>query len=220
MTNVHVHRDPQVEGLIDLYDELLTESNYELPIQTHLKLLSERVLTGHKNKHTGITFVVAKKFGNKNTSEVFSSDFTLEDAQDCVSRDFGYKNWSDVTNLETLKPDLQFESLIDSLLAGDLNRIKNAVAEEPELVHQRSIRPHKATLLHYTGSNGVEAYRQVVPSNLPEIVDFLLSSGADISLKAEIYGGCTAENLMKTSKHPHDAGMIEELQSVFSRYHS
>lgn len=219
MIKINVHRDPQVESLIDLFDGLLTASNYQIPIRSHLDQLSERVLLGHKTKHPGIVFVTASKFGKKNLSDIFSSEFTLVDSRNCVAKDFRYESWAEVDSLGALKPDAAFESLVDSLLVGDLKKIKNAIAIKPELVHQRSRFPHKSTLLHYTGSNGVEGYRQVVPSNLVEIVDTLLSSGADASLTAQVYGGCTAENLMKTSKHPHDAGLFEELQNVFSRYH-
>lgn len=219
MINVEVHKDPEVESLIDLYDGLLTASNYQLPIRSHIQQLSERVLSGHENKHPGILFVTGRKFGKQNMADIFSSEFTLEDARNCVAQDFGYKNWIEVNKLGHFKPDSGFESLVDSLLSGDLEVIKNAITIKPELVHQCSSYPHKSTLLHYTGSNGVEGYRQVVPSNLVDIVDSLLSSGADISLEAQVYGGCTAEVLMKTSKHPHDAGLFEELQKTFSRYH-
>ena len=54
--------------------------------------------------------------------------------------------------------------------------------------------------------------------NLVEIVDSLLATGAAMSLKAQVYSGCTVEYLMKTGKHPHDAGLYEELQKVFNRY--
>jgi len=218
MTKINVHRDPQVESLIDLYGELLTASNYQLPIQHHLEQLSERILDGHGKKHPGIAFVTGSKFPGTHIADVFSAVFTLADAKNCVARNFGYKNWTDVTKLEDLKPDAEFESLVDALLAGDLSMIKDAIAKKPEIVHQCSSYPHKATLLHYTGSNGVEGYRQIVPSNLVDIVETLLSSGADSCLEAQVYGGCTAENLMKTSKHPHDAGMYEALQNVFNRY--
>lgn len=218
MIKINVHKDPQVSSLIDLYDGLLSASNYQLPIRSHLELLAERLLLGHMNKHPGIIFVTGRKFGRKSMDEIFSSEFSLEDARNSVAQDFGYQNWNEVNKLGEIKPDAGFESLVDSLLAGDLEVIKHAIAIKPELVHQRSSYPHKSTLLHYTGSNGVEGYRQVVPSNLVEIVDSLLSTGADISLQAQVYGGCTAEELMKTSKHPHEAGLFEALQNVFNRY--
>lgn len=218
MIKVNVHKDPEVESLIDLYDGLLTASNYHLPIRSHLDQLAERLFSGHKNKHPGIKFATSRKFGSKSIADIFSSEFTLEDARDCVAQDFSYENWNEVNKLGQLKPDAEFELLIDSLLGGNLKVVRDAIASKPELVHQCSSYPHKSTLLHYTGSNGVEGYRQVVPSNLVDIVDSLLSSGADISLEAQVYGGCTAEDLMKTSKHPHQAGLFEALQKCFSRY--
>ena len=72
--------------------------------------------------------------------------------------------------------------------------------------------------MHYTGSNGVEGYRQIVPSNLAEIVDFLLEVGADQKLEANVYGGCTARELMETSKHPYESGVIKEVQKIYNKY--
>ena len=218
MNKISVHRDPQVADLIDLFDGLLTESNYQQPIRSHLEQLSQRLLSGHKNKHPGIVFVSYSKLGKKTLPELFSSEFSLDDARECIARSFSYENWTQVESLADQKPDAVFESLVDSLLAGDLQTVKAAIEADPQLVLQRSNYPHESTLLHYTGSNGVEGYRQVVPSNLVDIVDTLLSAGADASLQAQVYGGCTAEELMKTSKHPHDAGLVEALQSVFNRY--
>ena len=215
---VTVHKDPEVESLIDLYDGLLTALNYQLPIRSHLDQLAERLLLGHKNRHLGIKFVTDRVFGNKCMDEIFSSEFSLIDARNSVAQDFGYKNWHEVDKLDHIKPDAEFELMVDRLLAGDLDGIREAIASRPELVHQCSSYPHQSTLLHYTGSNGVEGYRQVVPSNLVDILDALLSSGADMSLEAKMYGGSTAEVLMETSKHPHEAGLFEALQKTFRRY--
>ena len=99
MVNISVHRDPQVENLIDLFDGLLTASNYQIPIRSHLDQLSERVLSGHKSKHPGIAFVTSSKFGKKKLSDIFSSEFSLDDARNCVAKDFRYENWTEVDNL-------------------------------------------------------------------------------------------------------------------------
>lgn len=216
--NVVVHKDPEVKSLIQLFDGLISASHYHLPIQTHLNLLSQRLVEGHQNEHHGIGFLVHRKFGKKTLADIFSSAFSLDDARDCVAQEFGYKRWFEVTQLEQSRPDAGFEQLVDRLLAGDLKEIRNAIAFDSSVVHQHSCYPHQCTLLHYSGSNGVEGYRQVVPENLVEIVETLLAAGADTTLKAQVYGGCTAKELMKTSKHPYDAGLSAELEKVFNHY--
>jgi hypothetical protein len=72
--------------------------------------------------------------------------------------------------------------------------------------------------LHYAGTNGVESYRQIVPLNLSEIVDFLIASGADVTSKANIYGGSTPRELFETSKHSHESGVHKDVIAVFKKY--
>ena len=57
-----------------------------------------------------------------------------------------------------------------------------------------------------------------MPSNLPEIVDLLLSAGSDTMRLANLYGGSDARGLTETSKHPHEAGVIPALQHVYDKY--
>ena len=216
--HVKVHQDPQIESLIDLYADLLSESSYQLPIRDHLEQLAARLKQGHKDRHPALCFMVGKKLGKPSLNDVFTSEFSEANAKECLAQDFGYDNWDCVLELGDLKPDADFESLVDKMLAGDSQELKAALARDPELVHRCSTYPHKATLLHYTGSNGVEWYRQVVPMNLVEIVDMLLLAGADMSLQANVYGGCTAEELMKTSKHPYESALYEPLQKVFDEH--
>jgi len=102
MTQINVYRDLEVEALIELYDGLLTPSNYSLPIRDHLMGLSERLLYRHSSKHEGIKFPTAILFGKKSMEEIFASDFTLDDAKDCVAKDFRYENWEEVEALGLL----------------------------------------------------------------------------------------------------------------------
>ena len=82
----------------------------------------------------------------------------------------------------------------------------------------RSQYGHSATLLHYAGTNGVESYRQVVPLNLAEIVDFLIAAGADQHSKANIYGGSTPRQLFESSKHSYESKVYKDVVGVFSRH--
>ncbi len=104
------------------------------------------------------------------------------------------------------------------MLSGDLSSLKAQIREKPELLSSGSLYGHSATLLHYAGTNGVESYRQVVPLNLAEIVDFLITSGADQNSKADIYGGSTPRELFESSKHSYESKVYEDVIGVFSKH--
>jgi hypothetical protein len=103
---------------------------------------------------------------------------------------------------------------VDTLLRGDIQKLRGLLAADPSLVHQRSSFGHHATLLHYVGSNGVETYRQRVPMNLAEITRLLIEAGANVNAKANMYGGSTALGLLVTSDHPAKAGVTSEVRKV------
>ena len=217
MMNVQVHADPQVKGLIELFDGLLGKHDSERPIPYYLEPLAERLLAGHANRDSGIAFTVSQKLGVYDLEEIYRSKFTLDDAKFCIAKEHGYQGWEEV-ELDTNCLDATFESIVDQMLAGDMDTLKEAISQNPNIVHQRSPYPHRATLLHYTSSNGVEGYRQVVPLNLADIVDCLLAAGADQTLDANVYGGCAARDLLQTSKHPYDSGVIKDVQLIYDKY--
>lgn len=112
-----------------------------------------------------------------------------------------------------------FESSADAIVAGEIALLQRQLHENPELVHARSSREHRATLLHYIAANGVEDYRQRTPSNAVQIASLLLDSGAEVNAEANLYGGgATALGLVATSVHPERAGLQEELMQVLLDY--
>ena len=215
MAECKVHIGFEINSVIDLFGDLARATDNPLPVRDHLELMAKRLLSGYSTRHQGTKFLVES--AGINCAKINDSEFTLDDAKFCIARGYGFEFWSEVER-EQKAPDANFEALIDSMLKGDLDTLKKAVGRKPDLVHQCSEYPHRATLLHYTGSNGVEAYRQVVPLNLAEIVDSLLASGADPTLEANIYGGCTARELLETSKHPYESGVIKDVLAVYERY--
>lgn len=106
-------------------------------------------------------------------------------------------------------PDAQFENAADAVVAGDLPRLQELLAEHPELVRQRSIREHRSTLLHYVSANGIEDFRQKTPPNIVEITRLLLGAGAEVDAESDAYGGhSTTLGLAATSVHPERAGVL------------
>ncbi len=107
-----------------------------------------------------------------------------------------------------------FEEAADAVVAGNLDRLRTLLDREPGLVTARSLRPHRCTLLHYTGANGVEHARMKSPKNAPEVAALLLARGADPNAVALTYGGGPAQTtlyLAVTSSCPDDAGIMVPL---------
>lgn len=144
----------------------------------------------------------------------------IADAQSIIARSHGFKNWSTFTkHLEGLKRKsstiFRFEAAVDAIVNGDLKTLKRLLKQDPKLVHVRSTREHKATLLHYTSANGVEGSRQLTPPNIVEIAKVLLEAGAEVDAEADVYGGgATTLGLAATSVHPFGAGVQNPLMQI------
>ena len=102
---------------------------------------------------------------------------------------------------------VRFEAAADAIVAGDLERLRRLLVDHPELIRARSVRNHRAMLLHYVGANGVEGWRQHTPPNAVEVLELLLASGAEVDATADMYGGSTTLGLMATSLHTERAGL-------------
>jgi ankyrin repeat protein len=87
--------------------------------------------------------------------------------------------------------------------------------DEPSLVHARSPRPHRATLLHYCGANGVEEDRQRTPANAPALMQLLLDRGSEVNATCNLYtGAATTMEMLLSSIHPLRAGLRTQMCEV------
>lgn len=145
---------------------------------------------------------------------ILAAPFSLTDARETVAREHGFADWSAVEALGDARSDAGFERAVDALLAGDLAALRAALADRPSLISARSRFGHRATLLHYAGSNGVETYRQRVPLNLVDVTRALLDAGAEVDAVADIYGGATTLALLVSSAHPAEAGVVDDVAAV------
>lgn len=148
---------------------------------------------------------------------IFQAPLTITDARLSMAKDCGFLNWEEVEKIGNVRFNLSFEKAVDTLLAGDLMGLKKQIEQQPTLLHARSNYGHRATLLHYAGSNGVEMWRQKAPYNLPAIVQFLIEAGADKNATMRVYGGeHTTLEMVVSSAHPHAAGIVDRLREVLS----
>lgn len=120
------------------------------------------------------------------------------------------------------EPDLdaRFEEAADAICGGDLEGLRRLLDEEPSLVHARSPRPHRSTLLHYLAANGIEHERQKTAPNAVELMECLLAAGADPDALAASYGGGPAQTtlaLLVSSGWPAEAGLQGELTRTLVR---
>ena len=144
----------------------------------------------------------------------------LANAQFVIAASHGFESWYRFTkHLDDLsqKSSLvaKFEAAADAICNGDVKTLNRLLREEPRLIHSRSTREHKATLLHYVSANGVEGYRQKTPKNIVEIAKILLNAGADVDAEADVYGGgATTLGLAATSVHLFRAGVQNPLLQV------
>jgi ankyrin repeat protein len=140
----------------------------------------------------------------------------LSDAQFLIAHAHGFATWSAFSaHLDGLQfsdsAAKEFESAADAVVTGDIETLDRLLDANPSLVHARSPRTHRATLLHYVAANGVEDFRQKSPPNAVAIATRLLTAGAEPDAAAETYGGGphqTTMNLLVSSVHP-DAACVQ-----------
>jgi hypothetical protein len=152
-------------------------------------------------------------------SEIRDAALSLDDARLALARSYDFRDWAAVVaHVEAVSsagPVFAFESAVEAVVGGDHDALSDALRRDPALVRARSSRiccfdppVHRATLLHYTGANGVEHGRQKTPPNAVAIARVLLEGGAEPDALADMYGAeCTTMSMLVSSSHPADAGL-------------
>ncbi|MBS0261345.1 MAG: hypothetical protein JSS02_05260 [Planctomycetes bacterium] len=212
-----IYISPQVREVERLHHDLLTEEVRGLPIEDQLDRQAQRILDAHQAGDPAVVTLITcwhPTLVCHSAVEIMNAPFTLNDARQTVAREHGFTDWADVETRGKIASDRDFELAVDTLLRGHLTRLEILLAGDPSLVCRRSHFGHRAMLLHYVGSNGVETYRQRVPINLAEITQLLILAGADVNARAEMYGGSTVLELLLTSDHPAQAGVTHKVVEV------
>lgn len=153
-------------------------------------------------------------FIGQQAEDILHRAFTEEDSKQTIARAYGFQEWNAIPDQQI---NHQFEMAIDLFVNGEREELEKLIDLSPKLLETRSDFGHHATLLHYAGSNGVEIWRQVVPSNLPEMIRMLIGKGADKDATANFYGSLYGTKvLVESSAHPKDAGIADEIIQTLS----
>ena len=187
----------------------MTPGDYERETESLFSLLQA------ENGEAGWRFKWAHpRFKEKTIEDVRAAipSLTLDDARLVIAREQGFDTWDQLRELVAAVsadgPEARFERAADAVVNGDLESLRAMIADDPSLIHARSTRRHRCTLLHYLGANGVEGWRQKTPANAVEVMKLLLDSGADPDSLADLYDQqCTTMSMLVSSSHPAAAGL-------------
>lgn len=214
-----IYRATIIKRLQEFYGEILMPT-VDQTIPDYLFELANRMLEGlHQQEvcvYTQINNYHANYLGVpiENLKEI---NFQLSDCLHTTANEYGFKTWQKVMELGNQICDINFENCVQHIIQGNITSLRSAIEKDQSLVQRHSQYEHQATLLHYTASNGVEMWRQQVPQNLNEIIKLLLEKGADKNARMNVYGGqFTTLQLLTTSAHPKDAGMLKNLVEVLT----
>jgi Ankyrin repeats (3 copies) len=163
------------------------------------------------------------RFRGKSVSDVKAAALDIADAQAVVAREYGFGSWSDLaefTEAVRSNPFVErFEAAVEAVISGDADTLRSTLGNNPELTHARSMRRHRATLLHYVAANGVEGGRQKTPTNAVEVLKILLDAGAEVEALADMYDEkCTTMSMLVSSSHPAEAGLQVVLAETLADY--
>ncbi len=162
-------------------------------------------------------------YRGKTVADVDPDKLDLDDARLVVAHEYFLQTWHNLMKfaeeMSQNGPGAKFEKAVDAVIAGDIETLKAMIRDDPKLVHARSMRFHRATLLHYIGANGVEGVRQKTPPNAVEVARLLLDAGADPDALAIMYDHlCTTTSMVLSSAHPANAGVQADLAELLLDY--
>ena len=212
---MQIYIPESVQSLRNFYGDLLYDVSRWNTITEHLETLAMKLAEGIKQEELSVVIEINnynKGYLGKPADYIFNQKLGLDDARTTIAHEYGFKNWNHL-ELECNKQyNIDFENLVNELLHGNLDSLKSRLASNPDLLFTRSQYNHKATLLHYVGNNGVELWRQVIPSNLLDTTRYLLEAGADVNAKMDVYNGkFRTRELFESSIHPYQVEFRSEL---------
>ena len=220
---VQIYKAKIVSDLEAFYGELLINSTEYPSIFEHLNVLAKRMWVGVQQGNTAVLSEISnyhQQHLGKPPAILLNSKLKEDDCRQAIANEFGFRRWTEVAHMR-YPYEVNFELALNVMLQGRIKTLERLLVKHPGLVNYKSPYGHKATLLHYAASNGVELWRQQVPMNLPEIVAILIQNGANTRAKMKVYGGeYTAAELLPSSAHPIAAGISDTLRKQFDAHNN
>ncbi len=215
-----IYKAPVVGQLQAFYGALLMPQT-KLTIKEQLLQIAEQLLEGISTDFLPVFHQINNyhpDFLGHPIEKLRHLEWTEQEAQQCIASEYGFMDWKEVEALNT-DYDVAFEQAVQAIIHGNEAKLQQLLDRHPYLTKAKSPYGHRAALLHYTASNGVEMWRQQVPSNLPKITQILLENGADKKVTMKVYGGqFTTLELLQTSAHPKAAGLLDEMVRLLQQY--
>jgi hypothetical protein len=160
---------------------------------------------------------------------ILQQPLTLAAAQLVIAREYGLRNWAHLKHhvetsdrLAKFKPHPRFEEALAALKAGDLQRLRELLAAEQDLIHARTnLEPpysyfSGATLLHHVAGN--PGWDQPLPTHIVEVARLLLDCGASVDALTLGTAGSTTMGLVITSHQASEANASGPLIELLLEY--
>jgi hypothetical protein len=184
-----------------------------MSLRGQLEAYAGALTAAHAAREPGAA-VLVKNWWRAESDGALPAEIGEDQARLIAARDHGFETWTAVDGC----CDTRFELAVDAVVGGRVAEVAELLDADPSLTTQRSVYGHRATLLHYTAANGVEIRRQSVPGNAATIAATLIAAGADPGARLSAYGGWfDVLQMLRTSAHPHLAGVAGELERELSR---
>lgn len=214
MPSSDVYVSPQVAAVRALHQQTIDARSQFPTVKDYLFQFAQNLMAAYQAE-SPVAIIEINNYHpaylGKKESEIRQNDLVEADFLYTIAKEYGYTNWEQVEKEGQAPINLDFEKAVDLLLAGEKAALENLLNKKPHLIQAQSSFGHKAQLIHYVGSNGVEIWRQVVPLNLAAITKMLIEHGADVQAVVNVYGGTKVAALVSSSGHPWEAGVAEEV---------
>jgi hypothetical protein len=156
---------------------------------------------------------------------VLDRPLALADAQLVVAREYGFRNWAELTDrieqagqIQQIEPHPGFDAALAALDDGDVDRLRGLLAADPSLARARTnLDPpygyfSGATLLHHVAGN---PYRdKPLPPNVVDLARVLLDAGAEVHARTLGPNGGDTMGLLVTGKQASDMGVTGALMDL------
>lgn len=215
---MQVYVAPEVAEVEALHPYLRDKAFRALPIREQLAKQASVLRAAHAAGDQRVRMHLMSWWpgaSGRSLDDVMSARLGMQEARLTMAREHGFRDWHEVDALGNTSSRINFEQALDDLQAGEMEKLRQRLDQDPQLATEQSAYGHRATLLHYLGANGVESHRQRMPLNAADLAGLLIGYGADPDAKANMYGGGqTPYALASSSAHPYNANISVELNRV------